>query len=397
MYSRRLVKYTSNPIIGLLPFLVYIILHAVNVTEWCSLLIAIGTSISCDLTIRRIFKTRAFSLAYYLLDIAFIVTLLVYLLAPDAERYGRNIYIVICEISIVTLYIALGIGSTFVKARWLRNKSIAQKALLERFYSSATAIQHVFTLHLFLILLSKYMKDSGHSSDLFSLFLYTILPCLFITGLFVYESAKMNNVWAKLKKEEWLPIVTAKGEVTGKIARSVSQKMKNRFMHPVVRVALVCNGKVFLQERSLDSRLSPAKLDYPFEKYVLFKHEINVAARNSIAQMLNYSESFPLIFLLKYEFENEETNRLNIVYVSEIEDENMIKRDNKMFGKFWSMKQIEEGFADEVFSECFELEYEYLKNKALLNWNERHNNTNVKANILDDIKDSSSASRPGTN
>ena len=29
-------------------------------------------------------------------------------------------------------------------------------------------------------------------------------------------------------------------------------------------------------------------------------------------------------------------------------------------------KQLEEGFADEIFSECFELEFEYLKNMVLV-------------------------------
>lgn len=71
-------------------------------------------------------------------------------------------------------------------------------------------------------------------------------------------------------------------------------------------------------------------------------------------------------FLLKYVFENENTKRLIFLFVANVEDESMIKRRGKMTGKFWTVKQLEEGFADEIFSECFELEFEYLKNMVLI-------------------------------
>lgn len=366
MYNKTITKYISNPIIGLFPFMLYIILHTLAVREWCALLISLVFSVICEYIIRKTFQSRAFSLAYYILNASFLITFIFSLLIRDTDRYGRNIYIVICEISIVCLYILLRISKTYIRANWLRNKSLNQKALLDRFYFSASIIQYALTIHLFSILIYKFLKTPDGNYAIFDLIIFTIAPCIFIIGLFIYEMAKVNNIWARLGKEEWLPIITPKGEVTGKIAKSVSLKMKNKFLHPVVRVALVCKGKVFLQERPENDVLSPGKLDYPFEKYILFKHDHNVAARNSIAQMLCYEDKFPLSFLLKYEFDNDNTKRLNIVYVSEIEDEDIVKRNGRIFGKFWSMKQIENSFADEIFSECFELEYEYLKNKVLI-------------------------------
>jgi hypothetical protein len=181
-----------------------------------------------------------------------------------------------------------------------------------------------------------------------------------------YQAFKVSALSSKLKHEEWLPIVTEKGEVTGKIAKSVSFNMKNKFLHPVVRVALISKSEVYLQERPANDILNPGKLDYPFEKYMLFNHEINLAARNSIRQMVGQDIDISISFLLKYVFENEDTKRLIFLFVANLDDESKIKRDGKMTGKFWTVKQLEEGFADEIFSECFELEFEYLKNMVLV-------------------------------
>lgn len=355
-------RYISNPILGLLPFLLYIILHAVMNTEWHAIAIAFIASVAGEIFIRQYFKSRVFSLAFYVVDISLVITFIFWFLYRGIG-HNNNIYLIICEISMVCLYILIRISKTYIRMNFLKDKSMVQKALLNEFYFSSSLIQYLFTVHLFFILIYKYLGEQ-HQTLLDST-IFTIIPALTIIMLFVYEIMKVKSLNSKLRKEEWLPIITPKGEVTGKIAKSVSLKMKNKFLHPVIRVALVSNGKLFLQERRHDDILSPGKLDYPFEKYILFKHDLNLAARNSISQILGYYYDFPLSFLLKYEYENENTKRLNIVYVAHIDDESEIKRSGKMSGKFWTIKQIENGFADEIFSECFELEYEYLKNKVL--------------------------------
>jgi hypothetical protein len=179
--------------------------------------------------------------------------------------------------------------------------------------------------------------------------IFAVVPVLIISSVGIYQVIKLSNLVSKLRKEEWVPIVTEKGEVTGKIAKSVSFNMKNRFMHPIVRVALISGSKVYLQERPVNDILNPGKLDYPFEKYMLFNHEINLAARNSIRMMIGNDADFSLKFVLKYVFENEDTKRLNFLFAANVDDEDSIKRTGKMNGKFWTIRQIEVSFADEFF------------------------------------------------
>lgn len=258
-------------------------------------------------------------------------------------------------------------SKTYVASTFFRQKNLFQKALMNEYFDSVTLIQYILTLHIFGILLYRQFtidREYIHSLDVF---IFAILPASFILLIGTYQFLKIGKLASKLKKEEWLPIVTEKGEVTGKIAKSISMNMKNKFLHPVVRVALISNSKVYLQKRPSNDILNPDKLDYPFEKYMLFNHEINLAARNSIKKMVGDDLSDVSVkFLLKYIFENDDTRRLIFLFVAKLDDEDKIKREGSMNGKFWTVKQLEDGFADEIFSECFELEFEYLKNMVLI-------------------------------
>jgi hypothetical protein len=262
----------------------------------------------------------------------------------------------------------LRVSKTYIAARFFRQKSLTQKMLINEYYHSAIIIQHALTFHIFSIMLYRQFTigSSFAGAGTADCIMFIILPVLIILSVGTYQAYKVSAFSAKLNKEEWIPIVTEKGEVTGKVAKSVSLDMKNRFLHPVVRVALISNAKVYLQERPSDNILNPGKLDYPFEKYMLFSHEINLAARNSIHQMIGDELCVSIKFVLKYVFENDNTKRLNFLFVTNVVNEDEIKRNDRMTGKFWTVKQIEESFADEIFGECFELEFEYLKNMILI-------------------------------
>ncbi|MBF0650300.1 hypothetical protein IR083_15845 [Dysgonomonas sp. GY75] len=365
MLSKGLRKHASNPVIGLFPFILFIILHTMNVKEQFALCAGFALAVFGELFFRMYYKSRAFSATFYISAISIMISLIVWLIIhPYVEK--PNTYIVICEVIIICLFMLLRASKTYMAAHFFRQKNLIQKALLNEFYDSATFIQYGLTLHVFGIMLYRQFTVSSQNVHISEIIIFSIVPILIILLIGVYQVLKISNLVAKLRKEEWIPIVTEKGEVTGKIAKNVSINMKNKFLHPVVRVALISNSKVYLQERSLNDILNPGKLDYPFEKYMLFNHEINLAARNSIRKMVGDEIDFSIKFLLKYVFENEDTRRLIFLFTANIDDEDLIKRNGKMNGKFWTIKQLEDGFADEIFSECFELEFEYLKNMVLV-------------------------------
>lgn len=365
MLSTGIRKYMTNPVIGLLPFVLFIFLYTLGVEIIYSLSISILSAIIGEILIRSYYKGRSLSITFYISGISLLTTLLI---GFFTYKYfdKREAYIVLCEVFIVIMFMLLRTSKTYISAVFFRQKNLLQKALMNEYYNSASIIQYGLTFHIFGIMLYRQFFEKEDAVGGLDVVLFSILPVLIILFVGIYQVYEISSLSAKLKKEEWIPIVTEKGEVTGKIAKSVSLNMKNRFLHPVVRVALTSKTKVYLQERDVKDVLSPGKLDYPFEKYMLFNHEINLTARNSISKMVGDNLDISIKFVLKYVFENDNTKRLNFLFVAEIDDEDKIKKNNLMTGKFWTIKQIEESFADEILSECFELEFEYLKNMVLM-------------------------------
>ncbi len=252
----------------------------------------------------------------------------------------------------------------FPLQQYFNSDNVVQRAFTDDFFHIASFTQYFFTLHIFIVLLFKFMKDNEILSVQHDSYFYIGIPVIGILALIIYENIKLRTIVGKLRNEDWLPIVNEKGEVTGKIAKSVTIQMKNRFMHPVIRIALVCNGKIYLQERSLDNILDAGILDCPFEKYMVFNEEVDAAVKDCIVSTVG--KELPARFLLKYSFENETTKRLIFLYSSIINNEIEIEALDGLNGKFWTTKQIEEDFGDDTkFSECFQMEYEYLKNTVL--------------------------------
>lgn len=257
---------------------------------------------------------------------------------------------------------------TLIKVRYLRKCNIGQKLLFHGFVQLISLINYFFILHISVIIIYLYFRNAGaiENQYVWDLFIFRFIPLLAMLAASAYEIWRVVSLYKKLNNEEWIPIVSETGDITGKIAKSVSLNMKDKYMHPVVRIALICGEKVFIQERPLNDKIFPGKLDYPFEKYVLYGHVMRESVVNSIKKNLAQNVSMDINYVLKYPYENEDTKRLVFFYTASIQNESDIKRTKKMSGKFWTIKQIEEVFADGSFSEHFELEFEYLKNMILL-------------------------------
>lgn len=364
MLTKKVRKYVLIPSLGLTPFIVYFIAiwvtSRIDMALILSMLFAVIASFSLS-----IWSNTKIGVVFLASFIPLLITFVFWKFSHDKIQIPI-IYYTLPDILMIVMIMLIRASKVFLSIHFFRHESINLKIFVNQFFEGAVIIQYLLTFHVFLTFTYRQLAFNQLVSEDYDIFVFTILPVVAILLLIVYEYVKNFKVIKKLNKEEWLPIVNDRGEVKGKIAKSISLKMKNKFLHPIVRVALVCKGKVYLQPRRHDDEFDPDTFDYPFEKYMLFTHEINVAARNSIFNVIG--KELPTHFLLKYTFENEETKRLIFLFISRLKDEQDIEDvSDKLSGKFWSMKQIEDDFGDSSkFSECFQLEYEYLKNTVLL-------------------------------
>lgn len=364
MISKGAKKYLVNPSLGLLASILYIVLFIVTDNISSSLIISVLLTGTADIILRYYTKSNACGLMFILNFIALFTTLIFWCFLHKTP-ISQLIYVIIFEVTFTFLLFFTRLGKTYINIYLGRKPSIIQKTFLGEFFEVARLTQYGLSLHLLTLVIYQLIHRDLDPSSTINLFFYAIIPITILTSIIIYEEIKTRNLVKQLRKEEWLPIVNESGEVTGRIAKSVSSKMRKRFMHPLVRIALIHNGEVYIQKRPISSSVDPSTLDHPFEKLMQFNHEINLSARNSISKSLNMQE-LPFNFLLKYVFENENVKRLVFLFVARIENEDQLKSINLLNGKFWTQKQIEDSLLeDELFSEYFQLEYEYLKNTVI--------------------------------
>lgn len=368
MLRLNLKGYNYMPTMILLPFLEYIILHKIGVQVQFSLFAVLFTSLIAEAVNQYAFKNRFVSV---ILSLAIVDSLIVLLFWLFLHNYiiNENIYQVLYELVIIVSTLVLRMASPVIRTYYRRKTELFQKHSLSTFFSTGFLVKFTLSIHIALILIYKYLLSDGIITNVFfwDFFLFTSLPIIATIGIAIYEVVKINLLNKNLNTETWLPILSEKGDVIGRIAQSISLENGNKYMHPVVRLALICGEKVFLQQRKANDAVSPHKYDYPLEKYVYYGHTVEEASETILHRVLGKLAKKPKKkFILKYVFENEQTKRMVFLYSVQVESENQIVRSRELYGKFWTISQIEEAFADEILSENFELEFEYLKNMVLL-------------------------------
>lgn len=367
MSRKVLAEYIVNPVLGFLPFVLYAILRRVMDDVAIPLIISFFLAVAGEFYFRVFSQKDILGISFLVSGLALLLTFIVWLFTRNLP-ISTNLYTVVCQTFMIGLFKILLVSKSYLLLTIFKRRTSRSKAMLNDFYFVISLIHSLMISLLLAILVMHYLKAAIPGLEtLLGTTLYTIIPIgIIVCAYIVYQIFRIKNLRMRLNQEEWLPIVSEDANVIGKIAKSVSVKMKNTHLHPVVRVALVSQNKIYLQKRDSDRILDPEKLDYPFEKYVLFNHEIMVSVNNVINKVMGRNLCTQPQFILRYIFENDATRRLIILFVIKIENEDLITRNDKMHGKFWTIRQIEESFKDEIFSECFELEYEYLKNKILL-------------------------------
>ena len=237
--------------------------------------------------------------------------------------------------------------------------------LLNEFFFIAQIAQNLYTLHLFAVILYSIIPETMQNVW-WSRLLYRDLGVIIGVLVIVYEQIRLMMLQGRLRKEMWLPVLNDKGNVIGSIAYSVSRLLPKKYYHPIIRVALVYNGMLYLSKRNAYSCVSPSLLDYPFYRYVLFRQTIEAAVHQAIEKLrvqIKTIEPFPLI---RYTFENEKVKHQVSLFIVRINDERLLDPLKEKNGKLWSVRQIEENLPHGIFSEYFEKEFPSLKKTVLL-------------------------------
>lgn len=363
---RRIKKGLDNQAMGLLPLLLFMFLD--NYFSYLlSFIIGVTFCFVCIFLYQVLSKDKVYQ--FFLLPTAFTLILYSVFLCLRLEPVLFIYSPLITELLLVVVLAFIGFTkrSTLRRIRTSKRptyKRTMMRTTLNEFYFVAQLIQNFYTLHLFIILVYSILPDPMQNVR-FEKFLYRELGVIIGILVILYEQIRLSMMQGSLKKEMWLPVLNDDGKVIGCIARSVSRSLPKKYYHPVVRVVVIYEGKLYLVKRSKDAFISPDRMDYPYHGYVLFRHSIESTVHEAIGDLSNDKDITPR-FLLRYTFENEKVKHLVSLYVVCLQTEQQMEQCKKTGGKLWTTRQIEENLGTGVFSECFEQEFFYLQNTILL-------------------------------
>ena len=365
----RIRKSWENQALGILPLLLFLLLD-----NYISYLQAYTVSaIFCILSMFVFHILRKDKIYSFMLLPSFL-TLILYAFFLIFMRVEEVLAVYTPLITEILLIIVLTVVKIVKKPLLHRVRDAQHPAyekthnltMLNEFFFIAQLFRNLYILHLlgiaFYNILPEEMKDIR-----FNRFLYRDMGLIIGVAVIVYEQIRLLMVRGRLKKEMWLPVLNDKGSVIGCIAYSVSRLLPKKYYHPIVRIALVHKGMLYLAKRDEYAYVSASMIDYPFYRYVLFRQSIEAAAQEAVEGLKTLVGKIQPRLLIRYTFENERVKHQVSLFVICIQDEQVIEQYKQVQdGKLWSIQQIEENLGKGIFSVYFEREYSYLKNTILL-------------------------------
>lgn len=355
----------QNQAIGLLPLLLFMLLD--NFFSYkLSFIIAVLICMISLILYRILSKDRVYQ--FLLLPASATLMLYAVFIFLHLESVLFIYSPVIIEVLLVVVLAVIG----FTKQTALRNlrnsrfpayKKTMMRTALNEFYFLVQIVQSVYTLHLFILLFYTMLPQEMRSTHL-EHFIYRYLGLILGIVLICYEQIRISLMRGSLKKEMWLPVLDDNGKVIGCMARSVSRTVSKKYYHPIVRVAVIYKGMLYLVRRYKKDYIFPDTLDSPFQRYVIYRHTIDATVKEAIKTLAEEKNLEPR-FMIRYTYENDKVKHQVSLFVLRLDTEEQLNKCRHFGGKLWTGKQIDENLGKGVFSGYFEEEYLYLKNTVL--------------------------------
>lgn len=165
-----------------------------------------------------------------------------------------------------------------------------------------------------------------------------------------------------VKRLTFIPVITEKGEVTGRETIQEATTPDNHHLHPMVRIAVASHGMLYLLPRPQALLSESGKTDLLMESYVLYGESVKQCTERMLRKTCPAISTDKLHFNLTYHYEQDSENRLVYLFTLDLDnDESLLCCDCIKGGKLWTLSQIEDNLGKNFFSCYLEYEYEYLK------------------------------------
>lgn len=223
----------------------------------------------------------------------------------------------------------------------------------------------IFCIHNLLSYTALLTFPENSASFISGPLLYIIIGIFFIT-IFI----RNHLLRKKMEKEEWLPLVNEKGEITGQAPRSVCHS-GSKLLHPVVHLHIINDkNEFFLQKRSLKKDLLPGIWDTAVGGHIGLNEKVEDALKRETFEELGIT-NFEARFIDNYIWESPREKELVFSFLCTQYDRIQIDNDEVDEGRFWTTQEIEKGIGQNLLTPNFIHEYQTLL-KGIIPKNSTH-------------------------
>lgn len=271
----------------------------------------------------------------------------------------------------ITIEVSVFIGMAILylhKRRFINFLIKRQGSCNKHFYIQA-AESTIVSARIFLLVAATHFVMMGFfgvlSQNLFEyrhILLYNVLPPIVFIITIIFNEIAIYYFNRITKHIEYLPIVNVNGTVIGKTLAIDALNYKNKYINPVIRIAAISNGKLYLCSRSNNCIIEKNKLDIPMECYLRYGESLEEGAIRLLKNTFPKIKEHTPIFNLVYHYDDEKTSRLNYLFLVDIEDQSLLDNPNFKSNKLWSLEELDRLIQTEEVSLLLKQEYQQIKN-----------------------------------
>ncbi len=195
-------------------------------------------------------------------------------------------------------------------------------------------------------------------------FIHDAYLVLFLFVVF-YELIRVTLIRVKLLREEWWPILNEKGKMIGSIHNKTSLSDPTKYIHPIIRVMLIEDNRIFLQKRCQQDLVYPGYWDTALSNHVKVNETVEQCISRTANERYGIKDLKP-IFLSNYMHETDFEYHYAFLFVACKLPELEHNKDYIDHAKWWTVQQIEDNLSTDIFTENFLSEFELVKRSGLL-------------------------------
>ena len=364
---RRIIRQSFvNPISDFLPLLTFNLVDnfwGLQPALYISIPISIYLSAYFFVKQPLVFNWHSFA-SFVLLTIGFLVTLV------STTMHTEHIRQILVECMTAGTLLIISCLQGKIKNFLLRNQgTLPMENNIDEFFKVAKSLIFICSIHILLYLSFNVYNyytpiQNKESIELSIKIIYTVVVTLFV----LYETIRVHFIRQQLFQEEWWPIVNREGGVIGSVEKNASISAQQKYMHPVVRIAILSGNKLLLRKRSRKDEFFSDVWDITVSEHMRYGETIDSCVKRTLEEAIEYKDHKKAEYKFSYTAVSKSDNEVMFFFVVQLpkEQDFQLAEEYGESLKWWTIQQIDDNLGLGIFADPFMREYPYLHRKGII-------------------------------